>query len=52
MTARAVFTAEAEAQLLDIFDHIAADSEEAAVCVQHALYDAANRLAETPETSS
>ena len=49
MSATFVFTEEAENQLLDIIDHISAESEEAAVRVRQAIHDAASRLAGTPE---
>ena len=49
MSATFVFTEEAENQLLDIIDHISAESEDAAVRVRQAIHDAASRLAGMPE---
>lgn len=48
MASRFIFTEEAETQLLEILDHLADESEAAAVRVRHALYDAAGKLAERP----
>lgn len=49
MSAPFVFTEEAGNQLLDIIDHISAESEDAAVRVRQAIHDAASRLAGMPE---
>jgi plasmid stabilization system protein ParE len=48
MAARFVFSQEAEAQLLEILDYLANESESAAVRVRDALYDAVGLLAESP----
>ena len=49
MNATFVFTEEAEHQLLEIIDHISADSEDAAVRVRQAIHDAVTRLAGMPQ---
>lgn len=49
MTApRFVFTEDAETQFFEILDYLANESEEAAVRVRDAIYDAVRKLAETP----
>jgi plasmid stabilization system protein ParE len=48
MASRFIFTEEAEAQLLEILDHLGDDSESAAVRVRDAVYDAVGKLAESP----
>jgi plasmid stabilization system protein ParE len=48
MASRFIFTEEAETQLLEILDHLAGESEAAAVRVRHAIYDAVGKLAERP----
>ena len=48
MASRFIFTEEAETQLLEILDHLADDSESAAVRVRDAVYDAVGKLAESP----
>lgn len=48
MATRFIFTEEAETQLLEILDHLAGESETAAVRVRHAIYDAVQKLAERP----
>ena len=48
MASRFIFTEEAETQLFEILDHLADESEAAAVRVRHALYDAVGKLAERP----
>ena len=45
MAPRFIFSEEAEAQLLEILDYLAADSETAATRVRDAIYDAVQRLA-------
>jgi len=42
------FTEEAETQLLQILDYLAAESELAALRVRDAIYDAVTKLAEAP----
>jgi len=48
MTARFVFTEEAETQFLEILDYLADESESAAVRVRHAIDDAVGMLADSP----
>lgn len=48
MTARFVFTEEAETELLEILGYLADESESAAVRVRQAIYDAVGKLAENP----
>jgi toxin ParE1/3/4 len=48
MASRFIFTEEAETQLLEILDHLADESESAAVRVRDAVYDAVGKLAESP----
>jgi plasmid stabilization system protein ParE len=48
MVSRFIFTEEAETQLLEILDHLADESESAAVRVRDAVYDAVGKLAESP----
>ena len=48
MAARFVFTEAAEIQLLEILDHLADESEAAAVRVRDAIYDAIGKVAEIP----
>jgi plasmid stabilization system protein ParE len=48
MTSRFIFTEEAETQLLEILDYVAKESESAAVRVRYAIYDAVEKLAESP----
>lgn len=49
MKERFRFTPEAEAQLAEIVDFIAADSEDAALRVLRGVYEAVDNLAEMPE---
>ena len=49
MNARFRFTPEAEAQLAEIVDHIAADGEDAARQVLNAVHEALEKLSEMPE---
>ena len=49
MTARFRFTPEAEAQLAEIVDYIAADSQDAARRVLNGVHQALEKLAEMPE---
>ena len=48
MATRFIFTEEAEQQLLDILDYLATDSDEAAVRVRDAIYDAVRKIAGRP----
>ena len=49
MTARFRFTPEAEAQLAEIVDYIAEDSQDAARRVLNGVHEALEKLAEMPE---
>jgi plasmid stabilization system protein ParE len=49
MNGRFRFTPEAEAQLAEIIDFVAADSEDAARRVLNGIYEALDKLAEMPE---
>ena len=49
MSGRFRFTPEAETQLAEIIDYIAADSEDAARRVLHDIHHALDRLTEMPE---
>lgn len=49
MSARFVFTEEAETQLLEIIDYVSADSPQAAARIGAAIHDALEQLAAMPE---
>ena len=49
MTARFVFTEEAETQLLEIIDYVSAENPEAAARISAAIHDALKQLAALPE---